>query len=500
MKISKRKSESCSSSNCVSVDSGQGVTSIAKNTVYLIGSGWMNHVLRFFYVVALTHYLAPELYGLLSYGMSWYLAFLPFTGFGIAILLAREIGRDKKSADKFMSLTLTLRCCVAVSTALVCGFFGWFLESKPEVKSLLIVFSLALIGRSIALWVTSVFNAYEANKYTLLLQGIFRPFEVVVGTSILIAGGGVVAVATVHAISWWLQAVSGLVLCGRNFEVVRLNWSWRGLKYILANGLPIGIGFVLMNWLHRGVIVLSRHMTISDNSLGQLALAMQVFVIICSIPIAINTASLPVLSRSVMRKDGKDLIFVKAMIRSALVFGGFLGLAGLGGGAWLVNIVFGARYKEAGYLLGFTLWLFIPWTCASAIWRVYLARGQFFVSTLCAGAGALLFTSVIPWSVSIMDTPGAVLAAGMGMGVWALTLIWLLARSDDLDVKQTILRPLIIVLLALGVFLALKSVSNWIALLISWGILLCGTMLFGVLTKDERRLLGALKRNNQAKV
>jgi O-antigen/teichoic acid export membrane protein len=201
-----------------------------------------------------------------------------------------------------------------------------------------------------------------------------------------------------------------------------------------------------------------------------------------------------------MRKDGKDLIFVKAIIRSALVFGGFLGLAGLGGGAWLVNIIFGARYKEAGYLLGLTLWLFIPWTCADAIWRVYLARGQLFLSTLCAGAGALLFTLVMPWSVAVMNTPGAVLAAGMGMGVWALTLIWLFTRSSDLDVKQTILRPLIIVLLALGVFLALKSVSNWIALLTSWGALLCGTLLFGVLTEDERHLLGALKRGNQARV
>jgi O-antigen/teichoic acid export membrane protein len=432
--------------------------------------------------------------------MSWYLAFLSFTGFGIAALLAREIGRDKKSGDAFMSLTLSLRGCVAVLAALACGSFGWFLESKPEVKSLLIIFSIALIGRSIALWAASVFNAYEANKYTLLLQGIFRTFEVVLGTFILVAGGRIAAVATVHAISWWLQAVSGLVLCGRNFEVVRLNWSWHGLKYILVNGLPIGIGFVLMNWFQQGVIVLSRHMEISDNSLGQLALAMQVFVIICSIPTAINAASLPVLSRSVMREDGKDLIFVKAMIRLTLVLGGFLGLAGLGGGVWLVNIVCGARYKEAGYLLGFTLWLFIPWTCASAIWRVYLARGQFFLSTLCAGAGALFFTLFIPWSVSIMDTPGAVLAAGMGMGVWALTSIWLFARSDDLDVKPTILRPLILVLFALGIFFALKSVNVWIALLTSWAAILCGALLFGVITEDERHLLHSLKRNNQARV
>jgi O-antigen/teichoic acid export membrane protein len=201
-----------------------------------------------------------------------------------------------------------------------------------------------------------------------------------------------------------------------------------------------------------------------------------------------------------MREDAKDLIYLKAMIRLAFVFGGFLGLAGLGGGPWLVNTVLGARYQEAGYLLGYTLWLFIPWTCASVIWRIYLARGKLFGSILCAGAGALIFTLIMPWSVSIMDTPGAVFAAGMGMGVWALSSIWLHARSRDLDMKQTILHPLVIVVLALGVYLALKPISNWIALLISWGALLCGTLLFGVFTEDGRHLFGAVKRGNQARV
>ena len=50
----------------------------------------------------------------------------------------------------------------------------------------------------------------------------------------------------------------------------------------------------------------------------------------------------------------------------------------------------------------------------------------------------MVFTLAMPWWVSTMDTLGAVLATGAGMGVWALSLICMLAKSDDLDVLRSL--------------------------------------------------------------
>ena len=136
----------------------------------------------------------------------------------------------------------------------------------------------------------------------------------------------------------------------------------------------------------------------------------------------------------------------------------------------------------------------IPLTCGTTVTRVYLARGQFFLPTACAGAGAVVFTLSMPWLVSAMDTLGAVIATGTGMGVWALSLILILARSEDLDLLRSVFRPLVVILFALGVFFALKPVNAWLALLTSWVALFCGTLLSGVLTRDERSLISSLKR------
>jgi O-antigen/teichoic acid export membrane protein len=474
--------------------SGIGVTSIAKNAGYLLGTRGFNIGVRLIYALALTHYLGPELYGFLNYGMSWYFAFLSLTGLGTAAILVREIGKDKNNAPCMASLTLTVRGSATIFAAITCGILGWFFEGKPEVRSLLIVFTMALIGRSFTIWAESVFTGYEVNRYTFRLQLIFRTLEVFVGIAFLLAGGGAMAVALVHAISWWLQALSSLELIRRYLVPIRLNWAWKGLKYVLVGGLPIGLGLIMVSWLQTGSIVLYRHLASSTNSLGQLALAMQIFTISSSIPMSAGVASLPVLSRSVMRKDGKDLLFTETMFKAAFILGAAAGLAGLGIGPWLVDIMFGARYMGAGYLLGFVIWLLIPLMCGITVTWVYLARGQFFLPTMCSGSGAAVFTLSMPWLVSAMDTLGAVLATGTGMGVWALSSIWILARSDDLNVFRSVFRPLAVVLLALGIFLSLRPVNAWLALLASWTVLSCGTWLFGILNKEERYLLCSLKR------
>ena len=475
--------------------SGAGVASIAINTMYLIGTRWFNQAVRLIYAIALAHYLGPELYGLICYGISWYLTFLPLTGFGIAAILSREIGRERNSGPRITSLTLTLRSSTAIIAAVTSGILGWFFETRPDVRIILIVFSIALVGRSIDAWTGAVFNAYEVNRFTFRIQAVFRTLECVVGTALLIGGGGAMAVALVHAISWWLQALSGLELIRRRIVTIRLNWSWHELRDLIAKGLPLGFEFFMMTWLQTGVLVLFRHIAGSGNSLGQLALAMQAFVVMSSISTAAGMASLPVLSRSVARQDGKDLFFIMTSMKATFIFGGVAGLTALGGGPWLVDLIFGTRYIEAGHLLGLVMWLFIPFTCAITIGRVYLAMEQYLLLAVCSGAGALVFTLTVPWLVSFLDTKGAVIAAGAGMVVWASILLWSLARSGELDVYQTVFRSLLMILMALGVFYTLRPVNALLALIMGWGTLLSGALLFGVITKDEQRdLLMHLKR------
>ena len=474
--------------------SGKGIASIVRNAGYLTGARLYNNLIRFFYAIALAYYLGPELYGVLNYGISWYLVFLSITGMGTSDILSREIGRDRESGPRIASLTLIIRGSATVIFAIVCFILGYFLESKTEVRNLLLIFSIALIGRSFSIWTENIFTAYELARYSFLLQTVFRSFEVIVGTVFLVFGGGVKAVAIVHAISWWLQALSGLSIGYRQSLVIWVCSSWRKLRDIIYKGIPNGLTLIMVIWMQSGPLVLYRHLSDSETALGQLALVMQALTIMSHVPIAAGIASLPILSRSVERQDGKDSLYSATMIKVAFVFGAAAGLGGLGIGPWIVKVLFGTRYNEAGYLLGIVMWLLIPLTCASVINAVFLAKGQFFIPTICAGLGVLVMSCIFPWTVRVMNTSGAIIATGMGMGVQALSLIWRLAKSGGLNVRETVFRPLIVIICCLGIFFVMKPVSSLLALLLSYTALLCGSVVFGIITLNEWSLIANLKK------
>ncbi len=96
---------------------------------------------------------------------------------------------------KVVARTLALRTLLTVSTAIACGGIGWFIESPSEVRKLLLVFSFALVGRSVSHWTNSIFTAYESSKYNFQQEAIFRLVEVAAGLIVVFAGGSVVALA-----------------------------------------------------------------------------------------------------------------------------------------------------------------------------------------------------------------------------------------------------------------------------------------------------------------
>ena len=245
-----------------------GIRSIAKNAAYLLAARGLTYVVRAVYVVALARYLGPEVYGLFAYGQAWYLAFLPLTALGLEVILSREVGRDRERGARVVAQTLALRIVAVVVTAAACGLAGWFANAEPAARQLLLIFSLALAGRGLAVWTEQTFTAYEVSRYALRQEAVFRPFEVVLGLGMLVAGAGAAGVAAVHALVWWLQALRGMALVHRRLVPVRPNWTWGGLARLLVQGLPLGLSLLFSSWLLLGPLVLFRHVAGTEAAWG----------------------------------------------------------------------------------------------------------------------------------------------------------------------------------------------------------------------------------------
>jgi O-antigen/teichoic acid export membrane protein len=263
---------------------------------------------------------------------------------------------------------------------------------------------------------------------------------------------------------------------------------------LLRQGLPIAAGIFCVTWLQHGPLVMFRLTAGEQFGLGELALAIKVFIPLSTVAATIPIAALPALSRTMGQQESIDRVFTESMLQIGLILGAVAGFLGMTLGPPVVESLLGPPYKRAGEMLGLSLWLLIPWSWGNTVWRVLLVRMQIQAATGCAALGALVLSLSLPFCVSSFGVPGALLAAGAGMVVWSVSLLALLRQADDLDLGWALYRPGVVALVALGLFLLLQPWQGWLACLVALLVLIGGILGWERLTDKEQSLLANLKR------
>ena len=346
---------------------GNNARSLATNAAFLTASRLLPRLLQIGYVIVLARWLGPELYGLFVYGQSWYLTLLPLTSFGLHLVLSRTIGTHPAAASSTLAHTLAFRAGVATGATLLSMGAAYLWEPNPVARTLLLIFSLALLGRAIVTWTEHVFVAFESTHYALRCELCFRPLESSVGILLLVLGGKVLTVVILHTLIWWLNAGAALLIIHRRLAPVGLHCTWQKAREFLTSGWPLSLNIFFIGFLIQGPLVLYRSLAPDDPHIGQIAVPLQAVSILYILPSAVSGSVLPILARLGQRADGQDVRIIQTMIRLGYGFGAVVGLVGLAIGPWLIDGVLGARYAMAGALIGPALWLVIPYACGNVL-------------------------------------------------------------------------------------------------------------------------------------
>jgi len=420
-----------------------GIRSVLRNFSFLFGSQILATLVGGAYAVLLARLLGPGLYGTLTYGFSWYLTFITLTSLGLDVVLGREVGRDRSTAPVLAGSTLALRAIATIAIAFLSAGVALVMEPDPTARPLLLVLSVALLGRAVWLWCGSVFVAFENTRRQLAIDIAFRPTELCVTILILsfLAPQSILAVGIVHATLWWLQAAFGIAVILK--RLTRVDFRGFALRAwsLLKEGIPGVVYTIAVTWFLQSPIVLFRQVAGMGDALGHFALAIQMTGYFLTVPYLVGSVALPVLSRSAARDDGKTRAAAIAMLVTIPAVGILLGLFGIWLAPPLIALVFGADYLQAGRILGEAVWLLTPISLAIGLQQILFSRRLMLrAASLSALLGIASMAALFAPLTRALSYHGALLATGIGMSLWAGGLVMALISAGVLAKPATAMR------------------------------------------------------------
>lgn len=403
---------------------GTGIRSIARNGAFLMGSNWIETVLNAVYVVAISHFLGPELFGAWAYAGAAYMFAIGLTGFGIEMLLPIRLGADRRNSAGFVGLTLAQRLGLLGLAAVGLAVYALVFEPAGTTRLILLLVIPALLGRGLALWARVVFVGYErAGAYIRMAAGL-RMAEVACGVAMLATGWGLVAIVLLHSLTRLIEAALGLAMVRRLLTRYRLRFDRDEMLDLVRRGAVLGLAASLTGWLMSGPVLMLRHVDGDLARLGQFSLALQLAMIVVASVQPFFSAALPVLSRSVTRGDKHLAFYGAGTLLAALL--GCGALAGLGFllGPPLILWAFGPEFALAGDLVGPCLVIGGLILAPTGYGQLLVLRGRRWPGAIASGIGGLLLLVTLPQAVDQWGVYGAVIATG---GAWLARGIILIA-------------------------------------------------------------------------
>jgi len=332
-------------------------SSFTSNFLAIAATHMLGRIIRFFYLVVIARLLSPDEVGVYIYGVALYLAFLGISQFGQQGVLSSRIGRNRAAMLSLISHSLTIRL---VTTGLVtASLLVYVLSTETETRLLFAIafFVLTLVPRSITLWVRHCYIALEQTSWIPRWELAFRSAEAIVGTLVLLGGGGLVAICFLHFLFWLIEAIAALVRLSSH-SGISLGLGRRS-RYLIAL-VRQSVFFMLTLWLIEFFLIISvvivRQLQADADLVGYFGIAMQFFTTLVVIIISFGDALLPRLSRVFKTQQSSGLAAVPLIIRLMLVGGVPLAAIANVAAPDFIELLLGQRYSEVASIFVLLCW------------------------------------------------------------------------------------------------------------------------------------------------
>ncbi|MEJ2628681.1 MAG: flippase [bacterium] len=324
---------------------------IITNTSFLFGAEMYRRIIRIALVIFAARLLGDEGYGKFAFALAFVKLFLIFTDAGIHQLLIRELARKKELIKKYVGNALLIKIGLCILTSFAIVVIMHLSNKPPDVIYTVYFITLNHIFASFSLIFESIFQARERMKYVAFGNVISATVSTLFGIGILVAGGDYIALAMMYAVAGFFKLVYCIFISNKYFTKIKILYDFRIIKFILKEGMPIGINLIFAT-IYTLVDQVMLSFMYNDEVVGWYRAAYQFVFTMTLIPEQLLKAAFPVLSKYFV----KSLADLKILFNRLLKF---LLLAALSLATFildLIRLLYGNEYINGANALQILVW------------------------------------------------------------------------------------------------------------------------------------------------
>ncbi|MFH1407075.1 MAG: flippase, partial [Candidatus Omnitrophota bacterium] len=198
-----------------------------------------------FTVIYLSRVLGPSGFGSISFILAALVYFYTFAGFGLEIVGAQAIARDKSKLKPYVDNIITVRIFIGVLS-----FVGYllFVNILPEfraTRTLSILYGISILPYIFLLeW---AFQGMERMKYIGISRVIKQAIQLLLLVVLVKNVSAINQVPVIYAISIFASVYWLLLVYKRKFGNIHLKYDFSFGKNILKKSAPVGYSTLMMN-------------------------------------------------------------------------------------------------------------------------------------------------------------------------------------------------------------------------------------------------------------
>src|SRR5262245_5638599 len=335
---------------------------VSKNFAFIAVSNLLAPMFSLVLVLAISHLQGVETLGKYSLLMSVFVFVMSAAGFGLPVVLTREAAQGPQDAGRWFVNAVALSSALALPILAVALVLCALRVSDRDMALALGLTALTVLPSAVAQCAEAVLLAFEHARDFVVINLAETAVRAVIGTGLVVAGFGVVAIAVLLLA---LRVASALVfvlaLRRRGVHGGRLD---RRTALRLAGYVPVTGLIPVVNALYARSDVFLLSTLGSWRDVGLYSAALRLVDLARTVTPAFARAMYPVLARLRAAGQSEYAVAARRATRNGLLLSVpiVLGLYGCAGP--VIRLLFGADLAGAADILRILAWSVLPFAIA----------------------------------------------------------------------------------------------------------------------------------------